>query len=182
MKHKTILAIQILLITAFGLVAFQIPKNIQKKIDKEIKMAFNIAVFSLEPITVSDEINKTLPIPITQTNFYKIQVGQQCMGYAFVDKAASKTDQFDYLILLDKHRIIKKVKIVMYREDYGGEIGSKRWLKQFIGKSKDDSFHYGKDIIAISGATISATSMTLAVSKVLKTVTLLHKKNSLQCN
>ena len=162
---------------ALVLLSFQIPKNIQKKINKEIRMAFELETFSLEAVTVPKDINSKVPIPITETNFHKIIVNKQCIGYAFIDKAASKTDTFDYVILFDKERIIKKVKVLVYREDYGGEIGSKRWLKQFIGKSKDDSLQYRKDIIAISGATISATSMTLAVNKVLKTIAILHQKN-----
>ena len=61
----------------------------------------------------------------------------EVLGYAFIDKAPSKTDEFDYLVLFDENLIIKKAKVLMYREDYGGEIGSRRWLKQFIGKNAD---------------------------------------------
>ncbi|MCH3885473.1 FMN-binding protein [Tenacibaculum aquimarinum] len=97
------------------------------------------------------------------------------MGYAYVDKAPSKTDEFDYLILLNKELIVAKTKILIYREDYGGEIGSKRWLKQFIGKTFKDTLTYEQDIIAISGATISASSMTIAVNKFLQNLAILHQ-------
>ncbi len=59
---------------------------------------------------------------------------------------------------------------MIYREDHGAEVGSKRWLKQFIGKSGDNNLKYQKDIVAISGATISAKSMTNEVNKLLKTI------------
>jgi len=101
------------------------------------------------------------------------------LGYGYLGKAPSKTDEFDYLILIDVNLIIKKTKILIYREDYGGEIGSKRWLKQFIGKSNTDTLQYEKDIIAISGATISANSMTKAVNIFLKNITILKEKNIL---
>ena len=97
------------------------------------------------------------------------------VGYAFVDKAPSKTDEFDFLVLFDTNLIIKKAKVLVYREDYGGEIGSKRWLKQFIGKSSIDRLIYEKDIIAISGATISANSMTIAINKLLQSIDMLHQ-------
>ena len=42
----------------------------------------------------------------------------------------------------------------MYRENYGGEIGSKRWLRQFQGKSTEDELAYKKNIAAISGAQV----------------------------
>ena len=61
----------------------------------------------------------------------------------------------------------------------GGEIGSKRWLKQFIGINMDESLEFQKDIVGISGATISAKSMTFEINKVLKTVNLLAVKNQL---
>jgi Na+-translocating ferredoxin:NAD+ oxidoreductase RnfG subunit len=99
------------------------------------------------------------------------------LGYAYVATALSKTDEFDYLVLFDKDLIIVKSKVLVYREDYGGEIGSKRWLKQFIGKSKDDELKYGDNIAAISGATISVRSMTLAINKLLKSIKILHNKN-----
>jgi len=67
----------------------------------------------------------------------------------------------------------------VYREDRGGEIGSKRWLRQFIGKSKGEFLKYQKDIAAISGATISVKSMTTEVNKILKTVGILYTKKQL---
>ena len=173
MRLRKILSI---LTIAIVLQSFQLPKNIQKKVDKEIKMAFEVEVFSLVSIKVSDEINKQLSTKITEENFYKIIHKNNVLGYAFVDKAPSKTDQFDYVVLLDANLIIKKTKVLVYREDYGGEIGSKRWLKQFIGKTTKSSLRYRKDIAAISGATISANSMTIAVNKVLQTIGKLHQK------
>ena len=63
--------------------------------------------------------------------------------------------------------IIKKVNVLVYREDYGGEIGSNRWLKQFVGKARTTELVVGKNIAAISGATISVYSMTNAVNQLL---------------
>jgi len=172
MNFRTILFIFTITIV---LQSFQLPKNIQKKVDKEIKMAFEIESYTLESIHVSDDINKQLQAKITLNNFYKIIHNNTIIGFAFVDKAPSKADEFDYLVLFDVALIIKKAKVLIYREDYGGEIGSKRWLKQFIGKTSKDKLQYRKDIVAISGATISANSMTKAVNDVLKTIKILHQ-------
>ena len=68
---------------------------------------------------------------------------------------------------------------MVYREDYGGEIGSKRWLKQFIGKTQNDELRYGDNIAAISGATISVQVMTKAMNDLLKSIKTLHSKNIL---
>ncbi len=100
-------------------------------------------------------------------DFYKIIDSNQLLGYAFIGTAPSKTDTFEYLVVFDSSLIIKKVNVLVYREDYGGEIGSKRWLKQFVGKARSTDLAVGKNIAAISGATISVYSMTNAVNQLL---------------
>ncbi len=174
---KTLLFL--LIIISIGLLSFQLPKNIQKKVDKEIKIAFEIKEFLLASIQISDSLNSQLKTKISDKNFYKIISNKNVIGYAFVDKAPSRDNVFDYLVLFDKDLIIVKAKVLIYREDYGGEIGSKRWLKQFIGKTKEDYLIYEKDIMAISGATISANAMTIAVNKLLETIAILHQNKIL---
>ena len=159
-----------ILALSVGLLSFKLPSNLQKKITKEIRITFNIENYELEEIVISDSINALLKNKIQKNKLFKISLNNDLIGYAFVDKAPSKTDEFDYLVLFDANLIVKKAKVLIYREDYGGEIGSKRWLKQFIGKKGKDNLVYEKDIIAISGATISAYSMTIAVNKLLQSV------------
>ena len=100
-------------------------------------------------------------------NFYKITDTDKLLGFAFLGTAPSKTDTFEYLVVFDQSLIIKKVNVLVYREDYGGEIGSNRWLKQFVGKARSTELTVGKNIAAISGATISVYSMTNAVNQLL---------------
>jgi len=164
-----------LIILSIGLLSFQLPKNIQKKVDKEIKLQFKIDKFLLEPVVISDEINSQLVTKMSTNNLFKIYNNDSILGYTFIGKAPSRDNVFDYLVLFDKDLIILKAKVLIYREDYGGEIGSKRWLKQFIGKTKDDIMVYENDIMAISGATISANSMTVAVNNLLKSISVLHQ-------
>lgn len=167
----------LILVVAFsiGLLSFKLPSNLQKKITKEIKITFSIEKYELDEVAVSDSVNVLLKNKIQKNKLFKILLSKELVGYAFIDKAPSKTDNFDFLILFDADLIVKKAKVLIYREDYGGEIGSKRWLKQFIGKKGNDILVYEKDIIAISGATISAYSMTVGVNKLLHTVSELQK-------
>jgi hypothetical protein len=101
------------------------------------------------------------------------------IGYFYYGKAPSKADEFDYIVIFDDELIIKKIKILAYREDQGGEIGSKRWLKQFNNLSQNDRVEYGKDIRGISGATISARSMTITVNKLLQCLMIIQENNRL---
>jgi len=160
---------------SMGFMSLSFSSKLQKKVAKEIKLAFKIEAYALNEVLIADSINSQLKNKIQKNKFFKIVMNDKLFGYAFIDKAPSKTDEFDYLVLFDENLIIKKAKILIYREDYGGEIGSKRWLKQFVGKKTNDILKYEKDIIAISGATISARSMTIAVNKVLKSVNELQK-------
>jgi Na+-translocating ferredoxin:NAD+ oxidoreductase RnfG subunit len=175
MKFKQLIVILI----SFILMSFGLPKNIQKKVDKEIKEEYNVEQFEFVPKVIDVQISSTLPSPFHADNFFEIKFKGKLLGYAYVSKAPSKTDQFDYLVLLDTELVVKKAKVLIYREDYGGEIGSKRWLQQFIGKTQNDEVKYQDNIIAISGATISVRSMTSAMNDLLKSLKILHSKHIL---
>ena len=137
-------------------------KRIQKKVAKEIKTIFSVEEYDL--------VDSTITIPsspfLVGQQMNEIKVNNELLGYAFLGTAPSKTDTFEYLILFDPYFTIKKATILIYREDYGGEIASKRWLSQFVKKQSNDAFVFGNNISAISGATISVQSMTASVNHV----------------
>lgn len=158
--------------------AFSIPEKVQKKADKEITKFFEIEDFNKEPISVPKAINTETVSEFGAENLFKILNNGKLLGYGYVGNAPSKTATFDYLVLFDADFIITKTKVLVYREEYGGEISSKRWLRQFEGvSSASEELKYNQDIIPISGATISVQSMTRAVNNLLKSITVLQKKS-----
>ncbi len=157
--------------------SFGLPQKISKKVNKEISLVFGITDFSTKTIVVSSEVNTLLPTKIKEDNLFEIHQNEKLVGYFYIGKAPSKTDQFDYMVTFDTKLNVRKAKVLIYREDYGNEIGSKRWLKQFIGKSSDDNLKYGQNVDAISGATISANSMTIAMNNLLQTITILNEQH-----
>ncbi len=173
---KLIISIILLSVLFLG---FNIPKKTEKQIDKEILSVFGIESYSREEVYFDEDINKSLLLEFGNENFYRISNDKNQIGYFYYGNAISKADTFDYLVIFDNELIIKKIKILAYREDYGGEIGSKRWLKQFNDLSKEDTVVYGKNIKAISGATISARSMTIAINELLQSIAILQNKNQL---
>ncbi len=164
---------------SFLLVGFGLPKNVEKKVQKELKKTFQIDGFTLVPIEISASLNEGLPKKLTHENFLKITDDSEHLGYLFVDKAQSKTAEFDYLIVFDTELKIVHSKVLIYREEYGGEIGSKRWLKQFIGKTGGDRVDHESNIDGIAGATISVRSMTNAIDELLRTIGILQKNQVL---
>ena len=117
--------------------------QISNKADREIKKVFSIEKYELSKAVdqkIEDFLSKRL-----------LKISNDCnkIGYAYLGTAPSQTKYFDYLVLFDQNLVIKSIKILVYREDYGGEIGSKNWLSQFLGKSIVDRFIYRKNIAAI---------------------------------
>lgn len=144
--------------------------QISKKADREIKKVFSIEKYELSKAVdqkIEDFLSKRL-----------LKISNDCnkIGYAYLGTAPSQTKYFDYLVLFDQNLVIKSIKILVYREDYGGEIGSKNWLSQFLGKTIVDRFIYRKNIAAISGATISVNSITEAVNDILSYLTQLKNQ------
>lgn len=82
-----------------------------------------------------------------------------------------ENEYFDYCIYFDKDITVKTVKVTSYRATHGHEVTAKSWLKQFIGFSGKEELRPGKEIDAISGATISVYAITADIehkTKVLK--------------
>lgn len=158
------------MLACFLLLGFGLPKNIEKKVFKELEKTFAQADVQLKAINVEAELNSKLAKKINGDNFFRVIKGEANLGYVFIDKAPSKTAKFDYLVVFDEDLKIVHSKVLVYREEYGGEIGSTRWLKQFIGKTVGDRVSHETNIDGIAGATISVRSMTSAIDQILQTI------------
>ena len=67
---------------------------------------------------------------------------------------------------------ILKVEILHYRENWGAEICSPKWLKQFIGIDTENSQAYNNGVDGISGATLSVNSLKYDLLKTCKALKL----------
>jgi len=170
----------LLFIVTLFLVSFSDQVSVVKKADKEIAKFYGTENFSKEIISVPKDLNAKTLSEFGKQNLFKINSGSKFLGYGYIGNAPSKTATFDYLVLFDKDFVITKSKVLVYREEYGGEIGSKRWLQQFEGKSSTSTeLVYNQNIIPISGATISVRSMTTEMNALLKSIAVLQKSNIL---
>lgn len=84
-------------------------------------------------------------------------------GYAVVRNVRGKDQPITFLVAVDTIGTLRDVDILVYREPYGGEVAYDAWRRQFRGKASADSVELGRNIRSISGATISANSVTLGV-------------------
>ena len=160
---KSIKPITILLAIALLLLSsFTIDKRTEKKLRKDIKSVWELKDVDFIKIEIEGIQNGD--------NIYLIKSEEETIGVVYLGEAESRSEKIDYSIIFDLDSKISKVNIIRYRENYGGEVGSKRWLKQFIGKFNGEEMKYRNDISAISGATISVKSMVNAAEEASKFV------------
>lgn len=166
--------------TVFIFAAFSIPEKIERKADREIAKFYKTKNFSKKVYKIPEDANDLTPSKFGEENLFKISSEGELLGYGYIGNALSKISTFDYLVLFDKDFIITRSKVLLYHEEYGGEIGSRRWLKQFEGLGiTTEAVVYNENIIPISGATISAQSMTRAINDLLISIKFLQQSNQL---
>lgn len=68
-------------------------------------------------------------------------------------------EYFDYFILFDTDARVKSVRVFNYQATHGHGIMSRGWLRQFNGFRGEKKLEPGKNVDAISGATISVQSI-----------------------
>jgi hypothetical protein len=84
------------------------------------------------------------------------------MGYMLIDNIIGKSFPITFMTVLNLDGTVRDVEIMVYREPQGWEVRNKSFRSQFYGK---DSSTDSRDIMSISGATLSATSITRGVYK-----------------
>nr|WP_297916813.1 FMN-binding protein [uncultured Allomuricauda sp.] len=166
-------------LSGFSSSDLKLSPRLQEKLNNAVKTTFEVETFRLENIKIPNEVNAKTPVEFGGENLFKISQDSQTLGYVYLGQAPSMKNIFDYVVLFTNDMHIKKSKVLIYREDYGRQIGSQRWLKQFIGKKSGDTLVYSKDVDAISGATISAKSMTKAINDVLASIKTLQENRTI---
>lgn len=144
--------------------------------DKNLAKLWPEQVVTKKAVNLQADKKKLLSFKLYDNTVYKVLSNGKLASYAYLSKGFGKMNEFDYMIVFNKDLSILKVKILVYREEQGGEIGSSRWLKQFKGKSDPKNIKFGHDIQNISGATLSARSLTEDAKKVLRRMKELKQK------
>jgi Na+-translocating ferredoxin:NAD+ oxidoreductase RnfG subunit len=136
-----------------GLLSAQAPEG---QLQSQAVKLFDIPVV-LEKANFPDSVRISLQED-DQVFLLRAASDGKIVGYAWASSALGRYEKFDYFFLTDKNASILLVKVWQYRSTHGGAIAGKRWLKQFIGYT-GGAIEYGKDIQAISGATLSGNSI-----------------------
>jgi len=84
----------------------------------------------------------------------------------FVDEIG-KFRPITFIVSLDPQQKVRDVAVCVYRESHGAEITRSRFLRQFRKKGIDDSLRLHREVINISGATLSGRASIRAVRRAL---------------
>jgi H+/Na+-translocating ferredoxin:NAD+ oxidoreductase subunit G len=95
------------------------------------------------------------------------ETGTQIDGYALVQNTIGKHKPMTYMVGIDGKGHVTDVELLIFRESRGSEIRQKRFNAQYEGKTVHDPVRINKDIINISGATMSVRSMSAGIKRVL---------------
>ncbi len=99
----------------------------------------------------------------------------QFRGYAVILDEVGKYEPITFIVAIDPAFHVRKVAIMVYREGRGGEVRYPRFLYQYRGKTTDDPIRVRRDIVNISGATLSVRAVNRGVRKALFVVTTYYK-------
>jgi len=95
------------------------------------------------------------------------ETGTKVDGYALVQNTIGKHKPMTYMVGIDGRGHVSDIELLIFRESRGSEIRQKRFNSQYEGKTVLDPVRINKDIINISGATMSVRSMSAGIKRVL---------------
>lgn len=122
-------------------------------------------------LSLSDQkwINSQLGIQSTDQDIvmYQGYAHQKELGMAFIMNEQGKYYPITMMIHITPQLRVGNLVVMIYRERIGRNIRKRRFITQFIGKTKEDPLMINQDIDGITGATISSWSVATASKKAL---------------
>jgi hypothetical protein len=105
--------------------------------------------------------------PEDSFELYIGQTGDKIDGYAMIHHTIGKYKPMTYMVGVDAKGTCTDVELLVFRDAKGSEVRTKRFNSQYEGRTVMDPIRINKDIINISGATMSVRSMSAGVKRVL---------------
>ena len=99
------------------------------------------------------------------------------IGYAVIIEEIGKHRPITFVVGVTPEGKAGNIAVMIYREPYGSEIRTKRFLKQYEGKTLGDPIRTRKDIVNISGATLSVRAANRGVKKALALIRVVYPQD-----
>ncbi len=134
----------------------------------------------LTPVSVT--VTSAQRKQIKKASGIKVRAGKMAVwktesgGWFILDAVIGKHEFIDYAVALEADGSVKGIEILVYREGYGDAVVNARWRDQFTGKRHTDSVSHGKEIMNISGATMSCRHITEGMNRLLNMWDIVFRK------
>ncbi|MFH1120212.1 MAG: FMN-binding protein [Bacteroidota bacterium] len=102
------------------------------------------------------------------------------LGWLMADRIWGRHHEFEYVLIVDTSCKIINVSVLSYPDSHGFAVNGTEWLSGFGGFSSDSFPVYGRNVDALSGSTISGTSLTESVSSSLRILKKLNESGLLK--
>lgn len=158
------------LLLFFVFLNFMISQDFKLKTEQLINQYYNLKSCELKTYKLKkqeiDALEK-LSFRFNNNNFlyFTIQNNNK-KEYVIIDDVMGKSHPITYLVIVNEDEIIKYVEVIEYRNIKGNAVTKRRWLDKFIGLFYENEKLNNK-VDGISGATISANSITKGITKIL---------------
>lgn len=122
---------------------------------------------------IETQARSGLPGP-DPTTFRLLGPGGSLLGYAMVLDEKGKYRPITFMVGLGPDLQVRGVEVMVYREDRGDEVRYGRFLRQYRGRGREDPVRIHRDIVNVTGATISVRSLNRGVRRALETMALVY--------
>ncbi|MHC1777394.1 MAG: FMN-binding protein [Lentimicrobium sp.] len=172
----------ILLFTSVSMVsdAPVLSKDATKKMNQALTALNHGIKVQLTRLNLAADSITDIDIVNADGKWFSVHTNGKSIGWLMADKIWGRYHQFEYAMIVDTNLKIIEVSVLNYPDSHGRAVNDENWLSRFIGISADQTPVYGQNIDAISGATISGTSLTESVAKSLILLNKLDEQNLLR--
>lgn len=129
--------------------------------------------FEVEEVPITPELGRALEerlkqrFPFRGVRIHHAWLGDRHLGRAVVTEEIGKYRPMTFLVALDDADVVRRVDLLVFRESHGYQVEGRTFMDQFAGLSRKDPIRVGKDIDAVSGATLSARGISKGVKRML---------------
>lgn len=114
-------------------------------------------------------------VPSRRPILYRVRgEGEELLGWGMILEERGKYRPITMMVGIAPDFSVRGVEVMVYREDRGEEVRHDRFLGQYRDKDAGDPIRTHRDIMNITGATISVHSVNDGVRRALHTVGLLY--------
>jgi Na+-translocating ferredoxin:NAD+ oxidoreductase RnfG subunit len=106
-------------------------------------------------------------VDVAKYPYIEVRKQDEALGLVFILDVVGQSRPITFAVAIGPDGRIRDLQVMVYREPQGEQIQDARFRRQFAGKRAQDPVALGRDIDAISGATISSRAATYAAKKAL---------------